>query len=151
MARVSKVVATAIIATTIFGVVAILLFVGYAKLNDRSSNPLTYLTCTTEVRQETRNFAGGNFSVEYSNCDGIAKDEAIRVYAARPIVGGLLTKRTVLFRYDPWNYDEALPTITAPQPGHILIAVSRVSSIAMEENEWNGYQIDYKIGQVEYP
>jgi hypothetical protein len=53
MARASKVVATAIIAATIFGVVAVLLFIGYAKLNDRSPNPLTYLTCTTEVRVES--------------------------------------------------------------------------------------------------
>jgi hypothetical protein len=103
------------------------------------------------VREESSIFAGGEFSVEYSNCDGIAKDEAIRVYASRPIAGGLLTKRTVLFWYDPGNYDEALPTITAPQPGHILIAVPRVSSIEMRKSEWNGHQIDYKIGHVEYP
>src|SRR5580658_10685201 len=102
MARASKVVATAIIATTALGVVAILLFIGYAKLNDQSPNPLTYLSCNTETREEIRNLAEGDFSVEYSNCDTLAKDEAIRVYASRPIAGGLLTKRTVLFWYDPW-------------------------------------------------
>jgi hypothetical protein len=151
MVRASKVVAIAIIATTIFGVVAILLFIGYAKLNDQSPNPLTYLSCNTETREEIRNLAEGDFSVEYSNCDTLAKDEAIRVYASRPIAGGLLTKRTVLFWYDPWNYDEPLPSITEPQTGHILIAVPRVSSIAMQKKEWNGYQIDYKVGYVEYP
>lgn len=134
---------------------SVLLWIGYAKLNDRSLNPLTYSSCITETQKEIHNLAGADFSVEYTNCDTLAKDEAIRVFASRPvgapIVGKWLKKKTLLFWYDPGSYGAALPTLTAPQPGRILIAIPGVSSIEVQKRQWNGRQIDYEVGHIDYP
>ena len=151
MARSGKI-AQFILLSAIVGPIVLLLSWGaYTRLNDHSANPLTYLDCTSETRMEIHNVAGADFNIEYSSCDGIAKDEEIRVYALRPMIGGLLTKRSVVFGYDPWNYDEPLPRISASPSGQINISVPRVSSIVMQKLEWNGRQINYDIGRIEYP
>jgi hypothetical protein len=121
--------------------------------------PLTsYLipgACLTVDEATYRNIDSAEFHAVDTNCDTLAKEEFVEVYAyrndAHTVLPKWLRKRTVVFVYDPLNSDEALPAISAPQPGHILIAVSRVSSVEMRKSEWNGHQIDYKIGQVEYP
>jgi hypothetical protein len=128
---------------------------GYTWLNDRSLNPLPLLgsICLTEARENIHDSAGVDFRVEYTSCDTLAKDEAIRVFAERPVdipvLGKWLKKKTLLFRYDP--EEDLNPTITIPQSGRVVIAVPRLSSIAMQKRHWNGWQIDYEIGHIDYP
>ena len=113
-------------------------------------------TCLVENRMTIPNVSGVKFEVSYANCDEIAKQEAISIYASSAdekdsAVFRLWHRRTLLFRYDPWTADGPLPTIRAAGSNRILISVPKVSSVFFRTDKWRNMKIDYEIGQIAYP
>jgi hypothetical protein len=113
--------------------------------------------CRTEERLKIDDPTGFRFEVEYKNCDTLAKDEAISVYATKVASKGVSVfsrwrnQRTLLFRYDPGRWDNPLPSITHPSPSTILISIPKVSSIGYQNHEWEKMSVKYEIGRVVYP
>jgi hypothetical protein len=113
--------------------------------------------CITEEMRTIPNLSGMKFEVTYTNCDTIAKDEAVRVYVSRAAVPGesLLARwsnrKTLLFRYDPERYDSPLPSIVVPSNDRILISIPEVSSVSLKNRKWRNVSIDYNIGHIDYP
>ena len=89
---------------------------------------------------------GYNFDVIYTNCDLIAKEEWISVFAARPGAW----RSTLLFQYVPWRYDDK-PAITATDGRTIRISIPKLSSVHMRRTGWDDLTIEYDIGYIEYP
>ena len=118
---------------------------------------LIHLSCTTEVRLKIENLSGVSFEVADTSCDTIAKDENIRIYARKvdPKEAGIFSRwrnqKSLLFRYDPGNFNNPLPSITRPSSSTILISVPEVSEIIDQKHEWAGMSIDYSIGHNENP
>ena len=117
---------------------------------------LNRITCSA-TNVEVVNLSSLRFEVEDTRCDGLAKDEAIRVYVNDfELHGGWIfskwrNKRTLLFDYDPGRWDNPLPSITRPNPSTILISIPEVSSIHYQSRKWADITVNYHIGQVEYP
>jgi hypothetical protein len=112
--------------------------------------------CTKEVLGIT-NVSNTRFVIERSDCDVLAKDEFISVYAtklpASPLWGtlGWFNRRSLLFRYDPGDDDHPLPSITVLGKEQIRIAVPKVSSIVVQNRTWNGESITYAVGSTYFP
>lgn len=131
------------------------LWVGYTQLKGYSSNPLTYSSCITTSEAKFSDVAGWDFEVEDTNCDTLAKDEAVRVFAVRSDANRsswirFLARRRLVFQYDPWNQDELVPSITATGKDDIMISIPRVSYI-YEQNRLIGHTaVAYDVRKVEY-
>ena len=114
------------------------------------------MTCSAANVKQV-NLSSLRFEIEDMNCDGLAKDEAIRVYAKNTALDGgwffskWRNQRTLLFRYDPGNWDNPLPSITRPNSSTILISVPEVSSIDYQNRNWANMSVTYQIGHVDYP
>jgi hypothetical protein len=113
--------------------------------------------CPTSVL-EVVNVPGIRFEVEGQDCDVIAKDEAVYVYATKK--GSIETwtfpkwtrQRTLLLLYDPGNLDtNPLPSITYASRSTILIAIPHVSSVEYQKTRWDKMSIGYVIGKIDYP
>lgn len=111
----------------------------------------------TETKMKIANLSGGDFEVDYTNSDLLAKEEFISVYVskAEANTGSLLSKwfprKTLLLRYDPGNADAPLPSISASGPNRISVSIPRVSSIIFQSRTWGQVSIDYEIEHVDYP
>lgn len=132
------------------------LWVGYTQLKGYSSNPLTYSSCITESEAKFSNVAGWDFEVEDTNCDTLAKDEAVRVFAIRSEAnrspwGRIFARRRLVFQYDPGNQDALVPAISATGQNSILISIPRVSSIYQERRRVGGTNVAYDIKRIDYP
>jgi hypothetical protein len=112
--------------------------------------------CSSEALQVV-NLSGVRIEVEGSSCDLIAKDEAVNVYAMRASEketwpsSNWSRHRTLIFSYDPGRDDNPLPSITRSSQSAILIAIPEVSSIRVQNHEWESLSISYEIGKVYYP
>jgi hypothetical protein len=112
--------------------------------------------CTSEVLKVAE-LSGVKFEVESSSCDVIAKDEAVSVYAMKATKRGIWpfsswgNRKTLVFRYDPGRDDNPLPSITRPSQSIIRISIPEISSIAVQNREWDNISISYEIGKVDYP
>lgn len=113
--------------------------------------------CISETKGAIPDLSGARFEIIYTNCDTLAKDEAISVFISRSAVSRdswfakLRSRRSLVFRYDPGRPDNPLPHITNPSKSAILISVPEVSSIFYQNQRWQGLSIDYAIGKVDYP
>jgi hypothetical protein len=139
----------------IVAMVSVFLWIGYTKLKGYSSNPLTYGSCISEVQSRVKNVSGWDFEVEYSNCDTIAKDEAIWVFAIRAEDDNSrwrrpLARRRLVFHYDPGRWDNPPPTIKATGNNRVLITVPEVSSIDEKNTMVGDTDVDYEIGRIDY-
>jgi hypothetical protein len=100
---------------------------------------------------------GVRFEVESASCDLIAKDEVVNVYAMKATGKRLWPfsnwgrDRTLIFRYDPGRDDDPLPSITRPYQSAIHISIPEVSSIAVQNRQWENMSISYEIGKIYYP
>jgi hypothetical protein len=136
-------------------IVSTLLFIAAAFLTIRFAVP--HFTCQAEERLKIDDPTGLRFVVEYKNCDTLAKEESISVYATKIASQstGLFSRwrdqRTLLFRYDPGRWDNPLPSITRPSQSEILISIPEVSSIGYQSRGWEKMSVDYAIGHVDYP
>jgi hypothetical protein len=112
--------------------------------------------CASEVLRITET-SGVRFVIEKSSCDLLAKDEFISVYATKLPTSpfqkmlGWVNRQSLLFRYDPGNEDNPLPSITASGQNQIRIALPKVSSIEVQNRTWNDRSISYEIGKIYYP
>lgn len=104
--------------------------------------------CLSEQWEDLPNVAGLRFEVEYKNCDTLAKDEAVSVYAleTRPEARDP-TRRALVFRYDPGGVQNQRPKITASGNHRILISVPEVSAVMVQLRNWRDVEIDYNIGK----
>lgn len=102
--------------------------------------------CLSEKWEDVRTPSGLRIEVEYTNCDTLAKEEAVSVYVseARP---GSLNGRTLIFQYDPGNVHNAPPTINASDNHRILISVPEASSVLVQRRNWRELAIDYSVGK----
>lgn len=144
----------------ILGVVVILyaiIAIGAIGALRRAIRAYTENACLTEERLKIDDHYGFAYEVVYENCDTIAKQEDISVYAKKAVPkgyhgsSGSEDQRTLLFRYDPGRYDNPLPTITRPSQSTILISIPKVSSIIYQNRKWENMSVNYEIGQVDYP
>lgn len=104
------------------------------------------------------NLSGMEFKVIYtSRARLFVTDYAVSVYARRaaiegePLLAKWLNRQTLLFRYDPVNYDNPPPSIKATGNDRILISIPRVSSVFFQNRKWRNVTIDYDIGHIDYP
>jgi hypothetical protein len=105
--------------------------------------------CLSEEWEEIPSLSGLSLEVEYTNCDTLAKDEAVSVYVVEAQEGSrpnLSKRRTLLFRYDPGGVGNPRPTIAASSDHRIVISVQEVSSVTFQRRKWRNVSIDYRIG-----
>jgi hypothetical protein len=111
--------------------------------------------CMTEELNTIPNLAGVRFDVTYTNCDTIAKENSVTVYASKAVVGreSLFAKwsnrKVPIFVYDPGRSET--PSIEVSGEAKVLISVSHVSSIYSQSGQWRNVRIDYHIGHIYYP
>ena len=112
----------------------------------------------SEERMTIPNLSGMEFKILYTTRARLfVTDYAISVYVRRAAVkrGSLLARlsnrQTLLFRYDPENYDSPLPSIQVSGNNRILISVPRVSEVFFQARKWQNTTIDYNIGHNDSP
>ena len=112
--------------------------------------------CLSEELAAIPNLLDAKFEIIYTNCDTLAKDEAIRVYMSPAVVSGKSwfaswqKQRELVFQYDP-GMDRIPPVIEASGNNRVLISVSDVSSISVQRPTWRNISINYRIRHVAYP
>jgi hypothetical protein len=157
MARKIKFVAKALAITLLAGLaLSTFLWIGYTGLKGYSSNPLTYAFCITEKQAKFENVAGWDFEAEYTNCDTLAKDEEVRVFAVpaqakNSRLGRLLARRRLIFAYDPASSIADGLTVQAKDAERILISLPRASSVFERNRTLGQIGIDYDIRRIDYP
>lgn len=135
--------------------IVVVLGAGYAIL--RLAGIIDPAFCISEDLQPVPRLSEAKVEIVYTNCDTLAKDEAISVYFSRPTVQGesrvstWLNRRTLIFRYDPGRSDNPSPSITHSSKSTILISVPEVSSVIYQNRAWRGMSIEYAIGKVYCP
>ena len=102
-----------------------------------------------------KSLPGADFEVIETNSDTFAKDLFVSVYVCDSRsqsnwLSRLIHRKRLIFRYDPWNSDEEMPTIEIIKPGRIQVSIKRVSSISYQRHDWKNLSVDYKIEFVEY-
>ena len=100
--------------------------------------------------------AGWDFEVEDTNCDTLAKDDAVSVFAVSPQMNKYrasrwITPRRLVFKYDPGGPDETPPAITATGKDRVLISLPRASSVFSKKSTVGDTDVDYNIGKIDYP
>jgi hypothetical protein len=143
-----------VILVSVVGLVMVL-DAGYALLRNAGTSGSP--ECISEGLMTIPDLAGVRVEVIYTNCDTLAKDEAVKVYFSRADVKGeswfarWRSHRTLVFWYDPGGRafpDMPLPSITHPAPSTILISIPEVSSDAYKSRKWQNMSINYAIGKV---
>jgi len=113
--------------------------------------------CISAERATIPDISGMRFDITYTNCDVLAKQEAISVYvsaakrAGSPLLDKLFRARSLLFRYDPDKDNSPLPQIKVLSDNTIIISVPAVSSINYQSQSWRRVSVKYNIGHVDYP
>lgn len=130
---------------------AVLLGAGYVCLQIVERN-----ACISEEKASIPDLAGVKVDIVYTNCDILAKDEALSIYFSRPgkrdlLFGRWRNRRALVFRYDPGKPDSTLPSITHPSRSTIQISLPEVSSVIYQSRSWEDISIAYEIGKVDYP
>jgi hypothetical protein len=112
----------------------------------------------TEERMTLPNLSGMEFKIIYTTRARLfVTDYAINVYVRRAAVkeeslfARWSNRKTLLFRYDPENYDSPLPSIQAPGDDRILISIPRVSQVYFQSRKWGNVTIDYDIRKIDNP
>jgi hypothetical protein len=112
--------------------------------------------CISERLKTMPNLSGAKVEIDYTNCDTLAKDEAISVYFSRATVmeeswfENWWNHRILIFRYDPGRHSDP-PVIGSPDKDRILISIPEISSVAFRSEKWRDISIDYKIAHVMNP
>lgn len=127
----------AAIAVTIGPIYLLLAMVGLAP---------TPGTCITEIHRKIISPLGFYFEISETDCDTLAKDSAISVYASRTGQTG----RTLLFKYGPAGKDPD-PQITVIDQNTLELSIPRVSDVIFRQENWRGIIVKYHIGTIEYP
>jgi hypothetical protein len=102
--------------------------------------------CITEVRGRISGVSGFDFEIIETNCDTLAKDVSISVFASRPG----RPKKVLLFEFDP-AYDDLMPVITLVDQHTVRISIPRISSLILRREKLKGLTVIYQIGVIDYP
>jgi len=103
--------------------------------------------CVSERMKTMPNLSGAKVEIIYTNCDTLAKDEAISVYFSRAAAteeswfANWRNHRTLIFRYDPGRPSDP-PIIESPGKDRIVISIPEVSSVALRGDKWRDISID---------
>ncbi len=116
----------------------------YLVLTGIGLDPLT--ACITKVHMRLSDLAGFDFEISDTDCDEIAKEEWISVFASK---AGQADK-TLVFEYDPGGGDP-FPVITLVDRHSVRISVPWISSIRFRRDSLKGLSVVYKINKVDYP
>ena len=103
-------------------------------------------TCITEIHGKVSSLAGFDFEISETNCDTLANDAAISVFASKPGQ----PHKTLLFKYDPGGGDPD-PVITSIGQHTVQISVPRISSVFFRRDGFKGLSVVYKIDKIDYP
>jgi len=109
----------------------------------------------TEDLKTIPSLAGVRFEVTYTNCDVIAKEDSVTVYASKAVAGGepLFARwsnpKVPIFVYVPGRSET--PSIEASGESTVLISIPNVSSIYSQSSQWRNVRINYHIGHIFYP
>ena len=110
--------------------------------------------CLTEDEATFKNVGSAEFRAVDIDCDTLAKEEFVRVYAYRNDASSLLPKwlrrRTEVFNYDPGTPNN-LPRIESMGNRTIRISVPDVSEILYKQASWDGNVLEYDVGKADYP
>ena len=99
--------------------------------------------CITESRLKIPDVLGYQIEIGEKNCDLVAKDDYIEVYASRP--GSMA--RTLLMEYDPAS-GKTLPEFKAIGENQLEISLDYAGSISFLEKKMGDVSIRYKIKEV---
>lgn len=109
----------------------------------------------TQTRMAVTHLAGADFEVKATRLDAVSGRQYFSVYArpsgAAGKAAGGTSGETLLFRYDPSAGEPALPLLSSPAPGTLVIALPRARAILYQRPEWNHLSLRYQIGAVERP
>ena len=111
--------------------------------------------CLTNEQATYKTVGRAEFYAVDTNCDALAKEEFVEVYAYRNDANSLLPRwlrrRSIVFVYDPGDDQNPLPAIQSGGPNRVKIKVPKVSSVLFKRDIWDGSQIEYEFGKVIYP
>ena len=142
--------------TTLVIAVSIVAVLGVGYLFLRLTGIIVPDACISERMKTMPNLSGTKVEIVYTNCDTLAKDEAISVYFSRAAVkedswyAKWFNRRTLVFRYDPGR-PSGPPVIESLRKDRVLISIPEVSSVAIRGDKWRDISIDYKIEHVMNP
>jgi len=102
--------------------------------------------CPTETLATLSGVAGFNFEISETDCDVIAKESWIGVYASMP---GKMDK-ALLFEYVPAGTGP-IASVTAIDEHAVKISVPWISSQHFRRHRWKQLAVTYDIGTVDYP
>lgn len=105
----------------------------------------TPFSCTTEVRGRAASISGFDFEISETDCDTLAKDASISVFASR--MGH--SKKTLLLEYSPAGVDE-LPVITSVGLHEVQIFIPKISNLIFRRDRMRDLSVAYKIDVTEY-
>lgn len=104
--------------------------------------------CITEPRGKVSDLSGHDFEISDTNCDTLAKDDAINVFASKTGKGD----KTLVFKYDPGGpMGDVAPQIRLIGPNKIRISVTKIASIFSWRAQLEDLYVVYDIGKIEYP
>ncbi len=106
---------------------------------------VTWNACMTESRLTIPDVLGYQIEVSDTNCDLLAKDDAVSVFASKP--GSW--KRTLLVKYVAYGYDD-LPQITANDQGGIEISLGEIADLYSKQENLDGIRVNYKL-EITHP
>jgi hypothetical protein len=113
--------------------------------------------CIEEELGKIPDVSSISFRIVYSNCDTLAKQEAVTIYASpATTISGTQLERwfesdTLLFSYVPAYGEITAPVVTSPRSGYILISIPEVSSVLYKREKWRDISVGYKIDRSLYP
>jgi hypothetical protein len=84
----------------------------------------TPFSCTTEVRARVAGISGFDFEINETDCDTLAKDASISVFASR--TGR--AKKTLLLKYGPAGVEE-LPVIRSIGSHEVQVFIPKISDL----------------------
>jgi hypothetical protein len=102
--------------------------------------------CITETRGRISGVSGFDFEISETDCDTLAKDAAISIFASRPGQA----RKVLLFKFDP-AYDDLMPVITSVDQHTVQISIPRISSLFLRRDKLKDLFIIYKIDIIDYP
>jgi len=142
--------------TTLVIAVSVVAALGVGYLFLRLTGIIIPDACIFERMKTMPNLSGAKVEIVYTNCDTLAKDEAISVYFSRAAAKEdswytkWFNRRTLVFRYDPGRPSDP-PAIESLGEDRMVISVPEVSSVALRSEKWRDISIDYKIEHVMNP
>jgi hypothetical protein len=100
----------------------------------------------TQSDKKITDLPGLDFEITTTLCSGFGASARTKVWGSRRGERA----QTLLFDYDP-IYRVELPEISMPEPNKIAIAVPWINQTMAWRSKWQGMQIEYDIGKLEYP